>query len=408
MPIAAQSGPQTVSAGSISDETLAQLDQDPVKAKSLALKDKYALVNQLMAPAEDNPAAPAPAETPEKVDTPAEEGDKPAAAQDEEPDESKAEVAEGESPEKPIRKDRRYWKEKAQREADEKNRIKQQHEAALRRLDAFRKVEEDAKAVKADKPIDAYDDTQMTSVATKLAQLEKELAGYREHFKSSAQQEADETKRSLAKSEEESVFTAINRLQSEFEDLRTEQPFEKANAEYASWLDRLVSLSGFKEAHPNAPLNELRSMAKELYTEDEDFRKTAIGKRAKPPKELEKIETILNIHEKKVRDGGGYRANYLDLMAENGVLPNVIAKRERDAALKASNDTINAMTRGNKGVTTLAPNDGSSSFPDKTPAEKMQSYLKDLHNRVARGHRMSPDEKAQAMTYMQIMSDGAQ
>lgn len=96
------------------------------------------------------------------------------------------------------------------------------------------------------------------------------------------------------------------------------------------------------------------------------------------------------------------------MLAENGVLPEVIAKREREAALKASNATIDAMTRGNKGVTTLAPNDGSNSFPDKTPAEKMQVYLKDLHNRVARGHRMTGEEKAQAMTYMQLLSEGAQ
>ncbi len=409
MPIAANSGSQTISAGPISDETLTQLDQDPVKVKTLSLKDKYALVDQLTAPpAEETPAVvPAPAETPVKVDPPAEEADKAAAAKEESPD-SKDDAPEDEPTEKPLRKDRRYWKEKAQREADEKNRIKQQHEAAIRRLDALKKVEEEVKAVKAEKPLDAYDDAQMTNLATELAQMKKELAGYREHFKSAAKQEADEAQKSLAKSEEESVFTSISRLQSEFDDLRTEKPFEKLNAEYAGWLDRLVTLSGFKEAHPTAPIYELRSMAKELYNEDEDFRKTAIGKRASPPKELEKIETILNIHEKKVRDGGGYRANYLDMLAENGVLPEVIAKRERDAALKASNATVDAMTRGNKGVTTLAPNDGSNSFPDKTPAEKMQAYLKDLHNRVARGHRMTSDEKAQAMTYMQIMSEGAQ
>jgi hypothetical protein len=246
----------------------------------------------------------------------------------------------------------------------------------------------------------------MTAFATKMAQLEKELAGYREHFKTSAKQEADEAQKSLAKREEESVFTSIARLQSEFDDLRTDQPFEKLNAEYAGWLDKLVTLSGFKDAHPATPLHELRSMAKELYSEDEDFRKTAIARRAKPPKDLEKIETILNVHEKKTRDGGGYRANYLDMLAESGVLPEVIAKRERAAALKASNDTVDAIARGNKGVNTLSPNEGSSSFASNTPAEKMQGYLKDLQARVARGHRMSAEEKAQAMTYMQLMSGG--
>jgi hypothetical protein len=406
MPIAANPGTQT-SAGPISDETLTQLDQNPAEVSKLALKDKYALVDHLMAPKEETPEAPAPAEAPAKVTSPAEEADKAAAAETEEPQVSKDE-AEDEPAEKPLRKDRRYWKEKAQREADEKNRIKQQYESAQRRLEALKKVEEEAKAIKAEKPLDAYDDAQMTSLATKLAQMEKELAGYRDYFKTSAQQEAESAQKSLQQREEESVFTSIARLQSEFEDLRTDQPFEKLNAEYASWLDNLVKLSGFKESHPNAPVNELRSMAKELYNEDEDFRKTAIAKRAKAPKELEKIETILNVHEKKMRDGGGYRANYLDMLAENGVLPSVIAKREREAALKASNATIDAMTRGNKGVTTLAPTDGSNSFPDKTPAEKMQAYLKDLHTRVARGHRMNSEEKAQAMTYMQLLSEGAQ
>lgn len=404
MPISANSGPQTISAGPLSDETLAELDKDPSKVKNLSLADKYALRDRLMSPEVEAPPDTTPA-APVTGDPPAEEADKPAAA----PEETISQPAatEDETSDKPFRKDRRYWKEKAQREADEKNRIKQQFEATQRRLDALAKVEEEAKAVKADKPLDPYDDTQMTSVATKLAQLEKELAGYREHFKSTAKQELEATSKDMAKQEETSVFTSIARLQSEFEDLKTEQPFEKANAEYATWLDRLVTLSGFKESHPTAPLHELRSMAKELYTEDDDFRKTAIAKKAKPPKELEKIETILNVHEKRTREGGGYRGAYLDMLAENGVLPDVIAKRERAAALKAGNDTVSAITRGNNSVNTLAPNDGSHSFPDKTPADKMQSYLKDLHLRVARGHRMTTEEKAQAMSYMQLMSDGA-
>lgn len=399
MPQPAIPGSQA-STGSLSDETLALLDNDPSKVSTLSKADKYALADRIMKQsAEDDSDEPAP----EAPAPPAEEADKAAAPEEEKKTETPSEE---DSAEKPFRKDRRYWKEKAQREADEKNQIKQRFEAAERRMAQLAKVEEDVKAVKAEKPLDPYDDSQMKSVADKLAQMEKELAFYREHQKTSAKSEFEETQKSLAKREEESVFTAINRLQSEFEDLKTEVPFERANADYAIWLDKLVTLSGFKEAHPNAGLPELRSMAKELFNEDEDFRKTAIAKKAKPPKELEKIETILTIHEKKGRDGGGYRANYLDMLAETGVLPDVIAKRERDAALKASNATVDAMTRGNKGVNTLSPTDGSSAFSTASAPEKMSAYLKDLNQRVSRGHRMTGEEKAQALTYVQLLSTG--
>lgn len=404
MPQAANPGTQT-SAGSLSDETLAELDNDPSKVKNLSRADKYALADRIMNQSEDDDApAPAPSEAPVK-DAPAEEVPATAAPEEEKKPESPSEEA---TDEKPFRKDRRYWKEKAIKEAEEKNAIKQRFDAQKRHLEALQKTEEEVKAVKADKPLDVYDDSQMKSFTDEFAQMKKELAAYRELQKSTAKSEFEETQKTLLKREEDSVFTAINRLQAEFEDLKTEMPFERANAEYATWLDKLVSLSGFKEAHPTTPLAELRGMAKELFNEDEDFRKTAIAKRAKPPKELEKIETILTIHEKKGRDGGGYRANYLDMLAETGVLPDVFAKRERDAALKASNATVDAMSRGNKGVNTLSPNEGSSNFSTASAPEKMQAYLKGMTQRVAKGHRMTTDERAQVMTYVQLLSTGDQ
>ncbi len=400
MPQTAIPGTQNTNAGSLSDETLAELDQDPSKVRSLSRADKYALAERLMKPLpeESDDASPETAPAAE-----AEEAVKVAAPEEEKKPETDPDAT---ADEKPFRKDRRYWKDKAIEEAKEKNAIKQRFEAAQKRLESITKVEEEVKAVKADKPLDPYDDNQMKSVADELAQMKKELAGYRDLQKQSATAKFEESQKHLQKHEEESVFSAIGRLQEEFEDLKTEAPFERANAEYASWLDRLVTLSGFKEAHPTAPLGELRSMAKELFNEDEDFRKTAIAKKAKPPKELEKIETILTIHEKKGRDGGNYRANYLDMLAETGVLPDVFAKREREAALKASNATVDAMTRGNKGANTLAPNEGSSSFPTASAPDKMRAYLKDLTQRTKMGHRMSADEKAQAMTYVQLLSTG--
>lgn len=401
MPQTAIPGTQNTNAGSLSDETLAELDQDPSKVRSLSRADKYALADRLMNQSKEESSDTSPDADPEK-DLPAEEAPKVAAPEEEKKPETDPEAAD----EKPFRKDRRYWKDKAIEEAKEKNAIKQRYEAAQKRLESITKVEEEVKAVKADKPLDPYDDNQMRSVADELAQMKKELAAYREIQKQSATAKFEESQKTLQKHEEESVFSAIGRLQSEFEDLKTEVPFERANAEYASWLDRLVTLSGFKDAHPNAPLGELRSMAKELFNEDEDFRKTAIAKKAKPPKELEKIETILTIHEKKGRDGGNYRANYLDMLAETGVLPDVFAKREREAALKASNATVDAMTRGNKGANTLAPNEGSSAFPTASAPDKMRAYLKDLNQRVSRGHRMSGEEKAQALTYVQLLSQG--
>lgn len=401
MPQTANPGSQA-STGPLSDETLAELDQDPSKVKNLSRADKYALADRLMnQSADDDSEDTTPEAIPEK-EKPAEEADKAAA-----PGEEKNPASEeAKTDEKPFRKDRRYWKDKAIEEAKEKNAIKQRFEAAERRLAALAKVDEEVKAAKADKPLDPYDDGQMRSVADELAKMKKELAFFREHQTQTAKADFEETQKSLAKREEESVFSAIGRLQEEFEDLKTEVPFERANAEYANWLDRLVTLSGFKDSHPNAPVAELRTMAKELFTEDEDFRKTAIAKKAKPPKELEKIETILTLHEKKSRDGGNYRGNYLDMLAETGVLPDVFAKREREAALKASNATVDAMTRGNKGANTLAPNEGSSAFSTASAPDKMRTYLKDLNQRVARGHRMTGDEKAQALTYVGLLSSG--
>ena len=147
-------------------------------------------------------------------------------------------------------------------------------------------------------------------------------------------------------------------------------------------------------------------MARELYKEDEDFRRDCIAKKAKPPKELDKIETILTLHEKKTRDGGGYRANYLEMLEDSGVLPNVIAKRERDAALKGANDAVDAMTRGSRSATTLTPTDGSSQFPSASAPEKMKAFLKDLGTKVRGGYRMTADDKRLAMEYTELLSGG--
>lgn len=389
----------------LSDEILQSLDANPTTVSKLSKADKYALASRLEAgdppeipePSPEDPQGEPPAETP----TPEKPAD---AAPAEEAKPEGKEKTTSDDEEKPFRKDRKYWKEKSIRDANERNELKMKLDATQRRLRAFEENEAAAKAVKAEKPLDPYDDNEMRSTADKLAKMEKELAGYRDLLKSSAKTEADEIQASLAKKEEVSVFTEISRLQSEFEDLRTEKPFEKLNAEYATWLDRLVELSGFKERMPDTKLPELRSMARELFTEDEDFRREATAKKAKPPKELEKIETILTIHEKKSRDGGNYRANYLDHLAESGSLQDVISRAEQKAALSASNATISAMTRGSKGNEQLTPTDGSSAFPEKAAPEKMMDYIKSLNAKVARGGRMTTEEKATATQYMELLT----
>lgn len=400
MPISAHSGPET-RAQALSDETLTRVDNDLSEVSKLPLGDKYALAERLMFREDDSPDAPSP-DAP-VTEPPAEEPASPAPEEEKAPDVDTLEASKA-AEDKPFRKDRRYWKEKAIQEAAERNQLKQRLEDTERRLKALSKTEEESKAAKADKPLDPYDDGQMRVLGDELAQMKKELSGYRELMKSSAQSDFERTQAELKAKEEGSVFTEIARLQSEFDDLKTEKPFDRCNAEYAAWLDKLVDVSGFRERNPKADLGELRNMARELYGEDEDFRREAVAKKAKPPKELEKIETILTIHEKKARDGGGYRANYLDHLAESGALPDIIARKERDAMLKGANDTVDAMARGRDGATTLNPTDGSNAFPEKQGPEKMQAYLKDLSAKVQRGHRMTVDEKATAMTYMELLS----
>lgn len=390
MPISAPAQASTA----LTDETLAKLDQNTSEVQNLSLQDKYALADRLMA------GEPAPS-SPEEVKPPAEE--KPAAPGEEKPTETKPVE---ETPQAEIRKDRKYWKDKSQREADEKNTYKQKLEAAERRLKALEQSEAEVKAVKADKPLDPYDPEQMKAMADEFAQIKKKLEIYESSQKSSVAQEVDETKKILAKTEEESVFTAIGRLQAEYADLQTERPFEKENADYAAWLNKISELSGLKASNPDAKPQELQAMARELYKEDEDFRRECIAKKAKPPKDLDKIETILTLHEKKTRDGGGYRANYLEMLEESGVLPTVIAQRERDASLKGANAAVEAMTRGSRSATTLTPTDGSSQFPSASAPEKMKAFLQDLGTRVRNGHRMSADEKRMAMEYTELLSGG--
>lgn len=391
MPISAPAQASTA----LTDEALAQLDKDISGVKNLSLQDKYALADKLMA---GESAAPS---SPEEIKTPAEE--KPVATGEEKPTEEKPVE---ETPPVEIRKDRRYWKEKSQREADEKNKAQQKLEAAERRLAALEKSEAEVKSVKAEKPLDPYDPDQMKTMADEFAQLKKEMALIKGDHKSSVAQEVDETKKTLAKTEEESVFTAIGRLQADYADLQTERPFEKENADYANWLNKISEISGLKASNPDAKPHELQAMARELYKEDEDFRRECIAKKAKPPKELEKIETILTLHEKKMRDGGGYRANYLEMLEESGVLPTVIAQRERDASLKGANAAVDAMTRGSRSANTLTPTDGSSQFPSASAPEKMKMFLKDLGTKVRSGHRMTAEEKRLAMEYTELLSGG--
>src|SRR3990167_4379405 len=192
---------------------------------------------------------------------------------------------------------------------------------------------------------------------------EKQAEAKAEAAKLSTQEEIETLTRSHQTTKEQTVYTELETLQADprFAAIKTSKSVAKLNAEYAGWLDNLVSLSGLKEADLDAKerknaANALRNRAMDRYQNDSAFKESV---KVAPPEELDKLNLILTaVH--RAGAGGSVKAHLFDILDNAGVLGEAMQRGQRDAAREAANSTAAAMINRNKEIQTLSPDDGTS------------------------------------------------
>ena len=248
--------------------------------------------------------------------------------------------------------------------SDDANRIEQKIKAAKdRKARAEQEREEWKKANPEKKPEDYLDESHQSDTAKRLRSMEEELAFLRARDKDREQEEIETLTRSHQTTKEQTVYTELETLQADprFAAIKTSKSVAKLNAEYAGWLDNLVSLSGLKEADLDAEerknaANALRNRAMDRYQNDSAFKESV---KVAPPEELDKLNLILTaVH--RAGAGGSVKAHLFDILDNAGVLGEAMQRGQRDAAREAANSTAAAMINRNKEIQTLSPDDGTS------------------------------------------------
>jgi hypothetical protein len=288
--------------------------------------------------------------------------------------------------------------------ADAANRDEQKLAAAkARQAKAAAELAEFEKLTPESAPEDYLDDSHQESVHARLTRIEKENEAYRKYRAEKEAEEIEALTKSTQTRKEAQLFDEVAALQADdkFAAIRMKTPFAKANADYASWLDNLVQLSGVSKdqltaAELKSPTNALRNRAMARFDSDPDFKASV---KVAPPEELEKLYLILEAHDRKRQHGGNLKGHIFEILDEQGILGNVMHRDSQDAARTAANKTADAIRTKTTDLQTISPDDGVHKVlaADQTlTAQSAAAFMTNLKNNQLNkpGYKMTADEKA--------------
>lgn len=372
-------------------KVLEDLDKDVIKVTDLEPEKRDAVLNYLM----ENPEVTDPEPEPEPKSD-----DKPDEKPVEEPDKEQKKEQEPGDKEIDPKETIAYWKEKHQALANENNKLTQKAKSANERANKFKsELDEVVKGVKVEETDDdPYDEQNFkpfvkdtrTNDAILNAKMDFVLKKLSERDQHDAKYYTDQA----VQTEEQKTFAAINRLQGEFPTLKTKESFENLNNAWGLYTDKLVQAAEFGEEYKETPQSQKQAIALDMIEKNPLFQEKVkkLGIEVPEPlqdkDEFDKYNTILDLH----KEGGDLIATYLKRQFDSGTLQTSIEKQKQEAALKASNETANAIE--NKSPTSLTPDDGPGVTEGELTTEKAKLVLKAL-NDVSSKRLLTPEEKKQ-------------
>lgn len=370
----------------VTDALLQDLNANPGKMKELDPVTRKAVMHRLTqdpsAQADDAAAAP-PDPAPDPADKPKE---------DPPPAETPQDL--------PQPFDKKAARKKHQEEADEANLWEQKLKAAKARKERAKAEFEEIEKKPIAPPDDPWDKDHQTTVFKELTQTKEKLKKLEEHIFGKEQDEFESVERIAQQKRDDAEFGQIHALQEEYPELRTEKPFRQLNDAYSAWHAEMVEKSGVKAEMPSATPAELHQAAAARYEKDPEFQKT-VGPIPIPEKDREKFNTALTLFHRKAAQGGSFKANWLEMLDDTGVLEEVVQRGRKQGAAEGAARTVQAIKKQEDAVTPISPADGSIKGgyqDDQWDLKKAGEIQRALIAKQRAGTRLTDQDRANLRT----------
>lgn len=362
----------------VTDDFLRKLTEEKsVKMRDLTPEQRSAVMDYLKAGEAAEPQATPPAESKtEPEQKPAADGTKPEPKDDAQP---------------PKELDLAALRKNVQKEANEANKLeqlakslkaqKERKAAAQAELDKIRNE-------KPEPPKDFLGDDHQATLHKKNLELEKRLELLEKAREMDDQNTIDRLEREVHETAQNEEFSELKALQGKYPALKTKAPIEKMNADYAAWLDNLVTATKVAEADPKADPTQLRMKALEKWNTD-----AALQQSMPPIEEMDKLDIMLKLHQKKKQNGGSVRGYWLEMLEDGNVLDSVVTRAREDAARETNRANVAALTKTE--TETLSPTDGhSSGVPGgEMTLEKAHAIVTNVTTLQRKGIRVTPQQR---------------
>lgn len=290
-------------------------------------------------------------------------------------------------------------------------------EKAKSRQEQFdQNYQESIKDMKIEAPDDTYDENFMEDykgLKKMVLETQKENKLLRQELFSRDDEDFQDATDKSNKAKQKGVFAEIGQLQTEYGDqLKTETPVEKLNADYSGYLDLLVKQAGLnEEKYKDMPTEEKRDLAYDMFEKDPVFRKSATDAGVELPKSLQnetdfkKYEYLMDLHSQKQKDGGSLKGNFLERLSNEGKLDEAITKIKKEAAIEASNKTIDSLKEPK--ISEPDTSDGHGADYSKPSGEITQESMAQRINYLAEQvqiRRLTPEEEQEQNKYLAILN----
>lgn len=286
--------------------------------------------------------------------------------------------------------------------ADEANTAEQKVKAAQARNEKAKKALEDASKTEVKLPDELLSEDNQSSLLKRLNAIEKRNEALEKILMEKDEEEIRVSESTHRSATEKLRFQEIDEVQDKFSSLKLDETFSEANAKYGAWLTEIEASSGLKEKNPDMRPEVLRTKAVELWNADAEFRKK-IGNQ--PPKNLDRLQTLLIAHNKKAEVGGTVMGHLLEHFERTGTLSQMVQRVAQNSAADAASRTAKALKQDT--ISPIGPGDGASrgyASQDGTwTLAKAKSVIQQVNQKQSSGGRATAADKLQlqeALTYL--------